>query len=176
MSLYRTAFKPNMCSNFFSSSVKPTSNTVAWDTPSSSSQTIKLNLQYAKSSTAAPEFHFDELITGSENKPVYNKVARKHVISAMEGYNSVVFAYGQTASGKTFTLVSSVLALFPWRPRAALTFPLFLDGRRGPAGYYPSSHERRLCLHQTYDPRIPPPVLIHRNLQRNYNQIGRAHV
>jgi centromeric protein E len=100
--------------SFFSSSVKPTSNAVAWDLPSSSSQTIKLNPQYAKSSTTAPpEFHFDELITGSENKPVYNKVARKHVISAMEGYNSVVFAYGQTASGKTFTLVSSIPALLP---------------------------------------------------------------
>ena len=92
-------------------SVKPTSNAQAWDFPSSSSQTIKLNPQYAKNtSTAPPEFHFDELITGSENKPVYNKVARNHVISAMEGYNSVVFAYGQTASGKTFTLVCSVLA------------------------------------------------------------------
>ena len=88
-------------------SVKPTSNAVAWDIPSSSSQTIKLNPQYAKPTST--EFNFDELITGSENKPVYNKVARKHVISAMEGYNAVVFAYGQTASGKTFTLVSLVL-------------------------------------------------------------------
>jgi len=34
---------------------------------------------------------FDELITGSENKPVYNKVVGDRVISAVEGYNSVVF-------------------------------------------------------------------------------------
>lgn len=114
---------------FFVTSVKPTSNAVAWDLSSSGSQSIKLNPQYAKSSTTAPpEFHFDELITGSENKPVYNKVARNHVISAMEGYNSVVFAYGQTASGKTFTLVSSIF-LFPWMPGATVTLPLFLDGR-----------------------------------------------
>jgi chromosomal replication initiation ATPase DnaA len=92
-------------------SVKPTSNAVGWDLPSSSSKTIRLNPQYAKSSST--DFHFDELITGSENKPVYNKVARKHVISAMEGYNAVVFAYGQTASGKTFTLVSPTPATFP---------------------------------------------------------------
>ena len=29
----------------------------------------------------------------------------------MDGYNSVIFAYGQTASGKTFTLVCSFLPL-----------------------------------------------------------------
>lgn len=46
------------------------------------------------------------MLTGSENKPVYNAVARNHVYAAMDGYNSVIFAYGQTASGKTFTLVS----------------------------------------------------------------------
>jgi hypothetical protein len=36
---------------------------------------------------------------------VYNAVARNHVCAAMDGYNAVIFAYGQTASGKTFTLV-----------------------------------------------------------------------
>lgn len=36
---------------------------------------------------------------------MYNAVARSHVCAAMDGYNSVIFAYGQTASGKTFTLV-----------------------------------------------------------------------
>ena len=36
---------------------------------------------------------------------MYNAVARSHVCAAMDGYNAVVFAYGQTASGKTFTLV-----------------------------------------------------------------------
>ncbi|KAI6139301.1 P-loop containing nucleoside triphosphate hydrolase protein [Pisolithus tinctorius] len=45
-----------------------------------------------------------KVLTGSENKPVYNAVARSHVCAAMEGYNAVIFAYGQTASGKTFTL------------------------------------------------------------------------
>ena len=53
------------------------------------------------------DFTFDEILTGSENRPVYNAVARSHVCAAMDGYNAVIFAYGQTASGKTFTLVSS---------------------------------------------------------------------
>lgn len=35
---------------------------------------------------------------------MYNAAARSHVHAAMDGYNSVIFAYGQTASGKTFTL------------------------------------------------------------------------
>ena len=45
----------------------------------------------------SPGFYFDEFIAGSENKPVYNKVARNHVNSAMGGHNAVVFAYEQTA-------------------------------------------------------------------------------
>lgn len=70
--------------------------------------------QYAKNSAnnAPQEFHFDEVLTGSENKPVYNAVARSHVCAAMDGYNAVIFAYGQTASGKTFTLVSRHTSLF----------------------------------------------------------------
>ncbi|KAG1732442.1 P-loop containing nucleoside triphosphate hydrolase protein [Suillus paluster] len=87
--------------------IRPTTSAVsahpAWD--HSTQRTIKLFPQYAKSTaTTPPEFHFDEVLTGSENRPVYNAVARSHVCAAMDGYNSVIFAYGQTASGKTFTL------------------------------------------------------------------------
>jgi hypothetical protein len=49
----------------------------------------------------------DNVLTGSSNKAIYESAARKHVRSAMEGFNAVIFAYGQTASGKTFTLVCS---------------------------------------------------------------------
>ncbi|KAF9222920.1 kinesin-domain-containing protein [Gyrodon lividus] len=83
--------------------IRPTNGHQAWD--SSVPHAIKLLPQHAKTTlTAAPEFHFDEVLTGSENKPIYNAVARSHVWAAMEGYNAVIFAYGQTASGKTFTL------------------------------------------------------------------------
>ena len=34
----------------------------------------------------------------------------------MEGYNAVVFAYGQTASGKTFTLVGYFISIL--RPKS----------------------------------------------------------
>ncbi|KAG2749244.1 kinesin-domain-containing protein [Suillus brevipes Sb2] len=87
--------------------IRPTTSAhAAWD--HSTQRTIKLFPQYAKSTaTTPPEFHFDEVITGSENRPVYNAVARSHVCAAMDGYNSIIFAYGQTASGKTFTLSGS---------------------------------------------------------------------
>ncbi|KAI0916998.1 hypothetical protein AcV5_007588 [Taiwanofungus camphoratus] len=85
--------------------IRPTKVTSAWQTPETIPRSIKLDQQYAKSSATAPqEFRFDEILTGSDNKPVYNAVARSHVCAAMDGYNSVIFAYGQTASGKTFTL------------------------------------------------------------------------
>ncbi|KAF9240174.1 P-loop containing nucleoside triphosphate hydrolase protein [Melanogaster broomeanus] len=83
--------------------IRPTNAHNAWD--SSVPHRIKLLPQHAKTTlTPAPEFHFDEVLTGSENKPIYNAVARSHVCATMEGYNAVIFAYGQTASGKTFTL------------------------------------------------------------------------
>ena len=81
------------------------SSTTAW---TSTANTLKL----ASSTTPTPsktEYTYDNVLTGSENKPVYNKVAKNHVCAAMDGYNSVIFAYGQTASGKTFTLVCSFL-------------------------------------------------------------------
>jgi len=105
---------------------------VAWDSPPSSSPTIKLtnhklSPQYTKSPrTTSPKLHFGELITGSENKPVYNKVARNHVTPAMEGYNSFVFACGQTASRNTFTLVSSPSSM---EARNGANFLLLLDRR-----------------------------------------------
>jgi len=79
---------------------------VPWQTTDTFPKTIKLDPQYSKSTATPPqEFRFDEILTGSDNKPVYNAVARSHVCAAMDGFNAVIFAYGQTASGKTFTLV-----------------------------------------------------------------------
>ncbi|EGO19218.1 hypothetical protein SERLADRAFT_453721 [Serpula lacrymans var. lacrymans S7.9] len=88
--------------------IRPTNSHSAWDRSATMNRSVKLQPQYAKSTATPPqEFHFDEVLTGSENKPIYNAVARSHVCAAMDGYNSVIFAYGQTASGKTFTLSGS---------------------------------------------------------------------
>ncbi|KDN44759.1 kinesin-domain-containing protein [Tilletiaria anomala UBC 951] len=47
---------------------------------------------------------FDGVHSGSSNAALYADVARPLVRAALAGYDAVVFAYGQTASGKTFTL------------------------------------------------------------------------
>ncbi|SCV74765.1 BQ2448_7794 [Microbotryum intermedium] len=54
--------------------------------------------------TGGPEYNFDSIVTGSENEGVYAEAGKDLVLSAMEGFDAVIFAYGQTASGKTFTL------------------------------------------------------------------------
>ncbi|BEI80502.1 hypothetical protein CcaverHIS002_0110310 [Cutaneotrichosporon cavernicola] len=54
------------------------------------------------------EWFFDRIIDPeTDNARTYATSARAHVLSAMEGYNAVIFAYGQTASGKTFTLTGA---------------------------------------------------------------------
>ena len=35
---------------------------------------------------------------------MYNRVARPIVDNVLEGYNGTIFAYGQTGTGKTFTM------------------------------------------------------------------------
>ncbi|SCZ97980.1 BZ3500_MvSof-1268-A1-R1_Chr3-3g06498 [Microbotryum saponariae] len=54
--------------------------------------------------TGGPEYNFDSIVTGSENEGVYAEAGKDLVLAAMEGFDAVIFAYGQTASGKTFTL------------------------------------------------------------------------
>ncbi|GAA5810502.1 hypothetical protein MFLAVUS_003924 [Mucor flavus] len=48
------------------------------------------------------QFTFDNVFYGSNNTELYSKSVESQ---AMEGFNATVFAYGQTASGKTFTMI-----------------------------------------------------------------------
>jgi len=51
------------------------------------------------------DFGFDGVF-GPETAQVevYNQITRSLIDILMEGYNSTIFAYGQTSSGKTFTM------------------------------------------------------------------------
>jgi len=50
-------------------------------------------------------YQFDEVLTQfASQKRVYEVVAKPVVESVLEGYNGTVMAYGQTGTGKTFTL------------------------------------------------------------------------
>ncbi|KAL0572588.1 Kinesin-like protein kip2 [Marasmius crinis-equi] len=82
----------------------PGSNSIQLD-PSHARNPNLMSANASSSHNAPPTtFHFDSILTGTPNKPIYTTVARSHVHAAMEGFNAVIFAYGQTASGKTYTL------------------------------------------------------------------------
>nr|KAJ3419884.1 hypothetical protein HK105_006384 [Polyrhizophydium stewartii] len=51
------------------------------------------------------EFHFDSTFYGSDNQHLYNVAVKRAVLSTMEGIDATVFAYGQTASGKTYSMM-----------------------------------------------------------------------
>ncbi|KAG0044527.1 hypothetical protein BGZ83_010252 [Gryganskiella cystojenkinii] len=53
---------------------------------------------------AAVDYSYDHALTGSDNEIIYNSSVKNLVQSAMEGFNGTVFAYGQTSSGKTYTM------------------------------------------------------------------------
>jgi len=51
------------------------------------------------------EFSFDRVFnTNASQSEVYNESGRKLVDRVMEGYNCTIFAYGQTGTGKTYTM------------------------------------------------------------------------
>ena len=50
-------------------------------------------------------FQFDKIFnTMSTQKEIYDYSAKELVDSVLSGYNATIFAYGQTASGKTYTM------------------------------------------------------------------------
>ncbi|KAI8343401.1 P-loop containing nucleoside triphosphate hydrolase protein [Chlamydoabsidia padenii] len=49
----------------------------------------------------------DKVFGGTNNAEIYEYGIQKLVRSTMEGYNGTVFAYGQTASGKTYTMIGT---------------------------------------------------------------------
>ncbi|KAF9418553.1 hypothetical protein BGZ94_009672, partial [Podila epigama] len=77
--------------------------TQVWEVEDGSS--IVYNDDYAvQNRKAAVDYAFDHALTGSDNELIYNTAVKNLVQSAMEGYNGTVFAYGQTSSGKTYTM------------------------------------------------------------------------
>ncbi|XP_036974713.1 centromere-associated protein E isoform X4 [Acanthopagrus latus] len=55
-------------------------------------------------------FSFDRVFAAEETtSQLYQSIAKPLVVSSVEGYNGTIFAYGQTSSGKTFTMMGSDL-------------------------------------------------------------------
>ncbi|XP_029331454.1 centromere-associated protein E isoform X2 [Mus caroli] len=59
-------------------------------------------------SDGGKSFQFDRVFDSNETtKNVYEEIAVPIISSAIQGYNGTIFAYGQTASGKTHTMMGS---------------------------------------------------------------------
>ena len=53
-------------------------------------------------------YQFDHVFDKeAKNQDVYGKIAFNVINSAIDGYNSTIFAYGQTSSGKTHTMMGT---------------------------------------------------------------------
>ncbi|PLW39985.1 hypothetical protein PCASD_06804 [Puccinia coronata f. sp. avenae] len=89
---------------------------ISWSINSDGTQISELYPQHAlgsmqsnNSSTSGTTWSFDSVFGQSAtNEDVYQRSgARDLILSAMAGYDATIFAYGQTASGKTHTLTGS---------------------------------------------------------------------
>ena len=57
---------------------------------------------------APQKFNFDKVYSlDCDSQLIYKEMCKDVVISALEGYNGSIFMYGQTTSGKTFTMLGS---------------------------------------------------------------------
>ena len=65
-------------------------------------------------------FNFDSVFESSiQQDEIYSRVAQPVVNSVIEGYNGTIFSYGQTGTGKTFTMIGGQNDLEGIIPRAA---------------------------------------------------------
>ncbi|KAM4633781.1 centromere-associated protein E [Polymixia lowei] len=70
----------------------------------------KKSIQQIDDGNPTKTFSFDRVFSAVETtNQLYQDIAKPLVVSAVEGYNGTIFAYGQTSSGKTFTMMGSDL-------------------------------------------------------------------
>ncbi|XP_071755303.2 centromere-associated protein E [Centroberyx gerrardi] len=70
----------------------------------------KKSIQQIDDGNPTKSFGFDRVFSADETThQLYQDIAKPLVVSAVEGYNGTIFAYGQTSSGKTFTMMGSDL-------------------------------------------------------------------
>ena len=68
-------------------------------------KTVQIKDKDVKDSKDPLKFSFDKVFdTGTSQEEVYAYSAASIIDSIIEGFNGTIFAYGQTASGKTHTM------------------------------------------------------------------------
>ena len=82
----------------------------AWTSTSNKPKLTLCTTATPSKAPASTEYIYHNILLGYGKKSFYNKVAKSHICAAMDGYDSVIFAYDQTTSGKSFTLVCSFLS------------------------------------------------------------------
>ncbi|KPP73024.1 hypothetical protein Z043_107927, partial [Scleropages formosus] len=61
--------------------------------------------------TITKSFAYDRVFGAEEStSQLYEEIAKPLVVSTVKGYNGTIFAYGQTSSGKTFTMMGNSCA------------------------------------------------------------------
>ncbi|XP_034755782.1 centromere-associated protein E [Etheostoma cragini] len=71
-------------------------------------KTDKKSIYQIDNGNSTKSFGFDRVFTSDETtNQLYQEIAKPLVVSSVEGYNGTIFAYGQTSSGKTFTMMGS---------------------------------------------------------------------
>ncbi|XP_045082820.1 centromere-associated protein E isoform X6 [Coregonus clupeaformis] len=73
-------------------------------------KTDKQTIHQVDDGNFTKNFSFDRVFSAEETTlQLYQELAKPLVVSTVEGYNGTIFAYGQTSSGKTFTMMGSSL-------------------------------------------------------------------
>ncbi|KAL6095557.1 cenpe [Pungitius sinensis] len=66
----------------------------------------KKSIHQIDDGNSTKSFVFDRVFTADETtNQLYQEIAKPLVVSTVKGYNGTIFAYGQTSSGKTFTMM-----------------------------------------------------------------------
>ncbi len=80
-------------------------------------------------------FTFDHVFDiTSEQEDIYDGSVKHTILSVLEGYNTTIIAYGQTGTGKTYTMEGRIRPI-TWPPNAIFR----IAGWSG-SGCYPQSH------------------------------------
>ena len=81
------------------------SNNVGWATPIYKENNCVTIDTHKSEHEIGPTFKFDKVFPSStEQKKVYETIGKEIISDVLDGYNGTIFAYGQSGSGKTFTM------------------------------------------------------------------------
>ena len=77
---------------------------VGWETPEYNDNEV-VTIKTKNDNNNGPSFKFDKVFKSDTPQiEIYNNVGKEIIKDIIDGYNGTIFAYGQSGSGKTFTM------------------------------------------------------------------------